>query len=67
MGALFGSLTSVFIGLSDLFLVTTTRRAHTITVTILAFVSAAATSVVGILVLDGEQIGRDIGIGVGGG
>jgi len=67
MGALFGSLTSVFIGLSDLFLVTTTRRAHTITVTILAFVSAAATSVVGIVVLDGEPIGRDIGIGVGGG
>ncbi len=67
MGALFGSLTSLFIGLSDLFLVTTTRRSHTITVVILAFVSAAGTSVVGIVVLDGEPIGRDIGIGLAAG
>ena len=67
MGALFGSLTSLFIGLSDLFLVKTTGRSHTITVTILAFVSAAATSIVGIVLLGGEPIGRDLLIGLGAG
>ncbi|MEM9203675.1 MAG: DMT family transporter [Actinomycetota bacterium] len=67
MGALFGSLTSLFIGLSDLFLVKTTGRSHTITVTILAFATAAATSVVGIVLLDGDPIGRDLLIGVGAG
>lgn len=67
MGALFGSLTSLFIGLSDLFLVKTAGRSHTITVTILAFVSAAATSVVGIVVLDGDPLGRDLLIGAAGG
>lgn len=67
MGALFGSLTSLFIGLSDLFLVKTTGRSHTITVTILAFVAAAATSVVGIVLLDGALIARDLLIGVASG
>lgn len=67
MGALFGALTSLFIGLSDLFLVKTAGRSHTITVTILAFVSAAATALVGIVVFGGEPIGRDLLIGVGAG
>ena len=67
MGALFGSLTSLCIGLSDLFLVKTTGRSHTITVTILAFASAAATAVVGIVLLDGDLIRRDLLIGVGSG
>lgn len=67
MGVLFGSLTSLFIGLSDLFLVTITKRSHIVTVTILAFISAGSVAFIGALFLEGDIIARDMALGAGAG
>ncbi|MEK9525436.1 MAG: DMT family transporter [Acidimicrobiaceae bacterium] len=67
MGVLFGSLTSLFIGLSDLFLVSITKRSHIVTVVVMAFVSAGLVGLVGTVFIAGDLTGRDMALGAGSG
>ena len=67
MGVLFGSLTSLFIGLSDLFLVSITKRSHIVTVVVMAFVSAGLVAAVGTVFIAGDLTGRDMALGAGSG
>ena len=67
MGVLFGSLTSLFIGLSDLFLVSITKRSHIVTVVVMAFVSAGLVGLVGTVFIAGDLTGRDMVLGAGSG
>ncbi|MAJ88533.1 MAG: hypothetical protein CL416_02850 [Acidimicrobiaceae bacterium] len=67
MSVLFGSLTSLFIGLSDLFLVSITKRSHIVTVVVTAFVSAGLVALVGTVFIAGDLTGRDMALGAGSG
>ena len=67
MGVLFGSLTSLFIGLSDFFLVSITKRSHIVTVVVMAFVSAGLVALVGTVFIAGDLTGRDMVLGAGSG
>ena len=67
MGALLGGLTSLFIGLSDLFIMRIASRHHIVTVTLIVVGAALGFGVIGLFVIDSTFIAGDIGYGMAGG
>ena len=67
MGAFLGALTSLFIGLSDLFIMRIASRHHIVTLSVVVAATALGFGVLGLLVIDSAFIARDIGYGMAGG
>lgn len=67
MGAVLGALTSLCIGLSDLFIMRIAPRHHIVTVTFVVVATALGFGVLGLFVIDSAFVARDIGYGMAGG
>lgn len=67
MGAILGALTSLMIGSSDLFVMRVANRNHVVTVVIVVVGCAFGVGLVGLVVIDSEFVGRDVGYGSIGG
>lgn len=67
MGAVLGALTSLAIGLSDLFVMRVAQRNHVVTLVIVVVGTALSVGLLGLIVVDSEFIARDVGFGAGGG
>lgn len=67
MGAVLGALTSLAIGLSDLFIMKIADRNHVFTIVIVVVGSALGVGLLGLLVIDSEFVARDVLYGCIGG
>ena len=67
MGAVLGALTSLAIGLSDLFVMRVAHRSHVVTLVIVVVGTALSVGLLGLVVVDREFIARDVAYGAIGG
>ena len=67
MGAILGALTSLAIGLSDLFVMRVAHRNHVVTLVIVVVGTALSVGLLGLVVVDSEFIARDVAYGAIGG
>jgi len=67
MAALLGALTSLAIGFSDLFVMRVVSRNHVVTVTVTIVGVALGVGLLGLLVVDGAFVARDVAFGAAGG